>query len=175
MHILITGAAGSGTSTLAQAVALCNPARVLESDDFFWRPTNSPYQEKFGAEERAAALLTAVRASGETVVAGAVIGWGHELEHAFDLVVFLYLPTDIRVARLRRREELRFGKADPEFLDWAAQYDAGTAEGRTLARHREWLRHVTCSVLCLERDESVDERLKQVLLARDAIIRAKHS
>ncbi|PLP99770.1 AAA family ATPase [Cupriavidus pauculus] len=171
MHILITGAAGSGTSTLARAVAGATHARVLETDDFFWRPTEPPYQQKCDAGERAQALSSALHASGDTVVAGALMGWGHDLEHAFDLVVFLYLPTDLRLTRLKAREEQRFGKVDPEFLNWAAQYDAGTAEGRSLAGHRQWLGQRTCPVLRLEHDESVDDRLQQVLLARHAIVR----
>jgi len=59
MHILITGAAGSSTSTLAHSVGFATHARGLESDDFFWRPTDPLFQEKFGAEERTVVLLTA--------------------------------------------------------------------------------------------------------------------
>lgn len=175
MHILITGAAGSGTSTLARAVGAATHARVLETDDFFWRPTDPPYQQKCEPAERAQALANALCAGGDTVVAGAVMGWGHALEHAFDLVVFLYLPTEIRLSRLTSREQQRFGKADPAFLDWAAQYDAGTAEGRSLAGHRQWLDQRTCPVLRMERDEPVDERLRQVLVARDAMMRARRA
>jgi len=166
MHILITGAAGSGTSTLAAAVAGATHARLLETDDYFWRPTDPPYQQRFENEERLAALLSDLRASSDTVVAGALMGWGKALEDAFDLVGFLYVPTATRLARLQLREERRFGKADPEFLAWAAQYDEGTAEGRSLARHRQWLAARSCKVLHLEGDDTVDVRLQAVLAAR---------
>ncbi|WP_455287674.1 AAA family ATPase [Cupriavidus necator] len=168
MYILITGAAGSGTSTLATAVADVTHSRVLETDDYFWRPTDPPYQQRFGSEERRAALLRDLRSSPDAVVAGALIDWGEELEDAFDLVVFLYLPTAIRLARLKLREERRFGKADPEFLAWAAQYDEGTAEGRSLERHRQWLKNRKCPVLYLESDDTVDVRLQSVLVARES-------
>ncbi|KAI3589222.1 putative protein YqaC [Cupriavidus sp. U2] len=174
MYILITGAAGSGTSTLATALGEAAHARVLETDDYFWRPTDPPYQQKFGAEERCSLLLNDLHTSPEAVVAGAVIHWGQELENAFDLVVFLYLPTAIRLARLKLREERRFGQADPEFMAWATQYDAGTAEGRSLERHRQWMKKLNCPVLCLERDESVESRLQSVLAARNAIIQGSH-
>ena len=170
MKILITGAAGSGTSTLANAIAEATQTHALETDDYFWRPTNPPYQVKFEPEERCARLLKDLRARPETVVAGAVMAWGEALEHAFDLVVFLYVPTPIRLARLKLREERRFGKADPDFLEWAAQYDAGTAEGRSLEKHRQWLQNLRCPVLYLEGDGTVEARLQSVLAARNAII-----
>ncbi len=172
MHILITGAAGSGTSTLAAALSDAIQARFLETDDYFWRPTDPPYQDKFNEDERRSALLKDLRASPDAVVAGALIDWGRELEDAFDLVVFLYLPTEIRLARLKLREELRFGKADPAFLAWAAQYDEGTAEGRSLERHRHWLKSRKCPVLYLEGDFSVEDKLQRLLAARRSVAAA---
>ncbi|MDW5443277.1 AAA family ATPase [Polaromonas sp. SM01] len=172
MHILITGAAGSGTSTLAAAFSDATPSRHLETDDYFWRPSDPPYRDKYDEAERCSALLKDLRTSPSAVVAGSLIAWGETLEDTFDLVVFLYLPTAIRVARLQLREERRFGKADPAFLAWAAQYDAGTAEGRSLARHRHWLKSRTCPVLCLEGELSTDDQLLRLLAARRSLISA---
>jgi hypothetical protein len=166
MYILITGAAGSGTSSLAAAFAEATPTRLLETDDYFWRPSDPPYREKYDENERRAALLKDLRSSPSAVVAGSLIGWSEALEDAFDLVVFLYLPTAIRMARLQLREERRFGKADPAFLEWAAQYDAGTAEGRSLERHKHWLKNRTCPVLCLEGELSAEEQLQRILAVR---------
>lgn len=165
MRILITGAAGSGTSTLAAAVADATQASCIETDDYFWLPTAPPYQHKRDVAERAAVLLQDIRSHPNTVVAGSLIDWGQELEHAFDLIVFLYIPTELRLARLKVREERRFGKADPAFLAWAAQYDAGTAEGRSLERHNLWLSTRKCEVLRLEGDLSPETRLQRVLTA----------
>lgn len=74
------------------------------------------------------------------------MGWGQPLENGFDLVVFLYLPVELRLERLKRREIKRFGQAKPEFLAWAAQYDEGGVPGRSLVRHQEWLSVLTCAV-----------------------------
>lgn len=174
MHILITGAAGSGTSTLAVAFSEATPSRRLETDDYFWRPTDPPYRDKLDENERCSALLQDLRASPSTVVAGSLIGWGEDLEDTFDLVVFFYLPTAIRMARLKLREERRFGKADPAFLAWATQYDAGTAEGRSLARHRHWLKQRKCPVLYLEGELSTEEQLQRLLAARLSLAPAEH-
>ncbi len=51
-HILITGAAGSGTTTLAIALAKVLGVTHLEADDYFWLPTELPYQHRASREKR---------------------------------------------------------------------------------------------------------------------------
>lgn len=165
MHILITGAAGSGTSTLAEAVSDATQSQFLEADEYLWYQSNPPYQHKRDEFERTAGLLKDLRARQHSVVAGSLVGWGQELEDAFDLVVFLYLPSEIRIARLKKREERLFGKANPEFLAWAAQYETGTAGGRSLERHRQWLKLRKCPVIYLEGDLSTEVQLQRVFAA----------
>lgn len=163
MLLLITGASGSGTSTLAAALAIRLGIAHLDADDYYWLPTEPPFTSKRDSAERLSLLLHDLRASQGAVVAGSIYGWGAQLENAFDLIVFLYLDASIRVERLRRREVERLGKADPAFLEWAAQYDAGPSEGRSLAKHQAWLSARTCPVLELQGDLSVGERLTAVL------------
>ena len=165
-YILITGAAGTGTTTLADALAKELSATHLEADDFLWLPSNPPYLHLADKTLRGERLLHEMRAHDRAVVAGSVMGWGQPLESEFDLVVFLYLPVELRLERLKRREVKRFGEAKPEFLAWAAQYDQGSVPGRSLARHRQWLSGLACTVLKLEGDISVTDRLRHI---RDAI------
>lgn len=139
MRIHITGASGSGTTTLGRALAAHLGFAHLDADDYYWLPTSPPFQEKRAAPDRLAAMLRNLRAAPDTVVSGSMVGWGAELEDAFDLVVFLYLPAPTRIERLRAREMEHLGAADPAFLEWAAQYDDGPPQGRSLAKHNAWL------------------------------------
>lgn len=168
-YILITGASGTGTTTLADALATELSTTHLEADDFLWLPSNPPYQHLADKTQRGERLLQEMRSRGRAVVAGSVMGWGQPLENGFDLVVFLYLPVELRLERLKRREIKRFGQAKPEFLGWAAQYDEGGISGRSLARHQEWLSLLTCAVLKLEGDMSVTDRVRQILDAVDEL------
>jgi hypothetical protein len=168
-YILITGAAGTGTTTLADVLAKELGTTHLEADDFLWLPSNPPYQHLADKTQIGERLLESMRSHGRAVVAGSVMGWGQQLESEFDLVVFLYLPVDLRLERLERREIKRFGQAKPEFLAWAAQYDEGGLSGRSLAGHDEWLAMRTCAVLRLEGDMSITDRLRQILDAVDEL------
>lgn len=162
MHLHITGACGSGTSTLGRALAAELGAAFIEADDIFWRPSDPPFQTIRPAEERLALLRAAFAHHPDSVVSGSVYGWGPEVEDAFDGIVFLYLDAALRVQRLREREQALYGKVIPEFLEWAAQYDAGPPRGRSLARQNAWLAARSCPVLRLEGDLSTGQRLARI-------------
>jgi hypothetical protein len=163
MRILITGASGSGTSTLASALAAEIGGTHLDADNYFWLPTSPPFKEKRAPLERLALLLRDMRAAVKPVLAGSVVGWGAELEDSFDLVIFLYLDGPTRVERLRKREIETLGRADPGFLEWASQYDDGPPVGRSLAKHRKWLAERACQVIELHGPLTVSERIAAIL------------
>ena len=159
MHVLVTGAAGSGTSTLGEALASRWNAHCLDADSCYWQPTNPPYTQKRAPEDRCRLLCEALQDHPSCVVAGSVMGWGAEVEDAFSLIIFLYVPTEVRLQRLEQRELQRFGKPNPAFLEWASQYDSGSLEGRSLTRHNAWLATRQCQVVRLEGNHSVAELL----------------
>jgi adenylate kinase family enzyme len=162
MRIHITGGSGTGTTTLAAALAQELSLHHADADNYYWLPTSPPFKEKRNANDRIALLSEALQTEPGVVVSGSVCGWGSEVEDAFDLVVFLYLPAALRVERLRRREIARYGAADLAFLQWASQYDEGPSEGRSLAKHITWLAQRTCPVLRLDQDDTVATRLAKV-------------
>lgn len=173
MRIHITGASGSGATTLGHALSRTLSSRHLDSDHYYWLPTQPPYRQKRLPFERLNLLKADIQAQENVVVSGSLVGWGEEIENAFDLIVFLYLPASIRLARLSQREISLYGAVDPAFLTWASQYDEGTAEGRSLARHNAWLAQRLCPVLRLEKDLSVAERIANVIGAISHITKQK--
>src|SRR3989442_2601089 len=133
-RVHIVGASGSGTTSLAAAMSATHGHRHLDTDDYFWLRTSPPYREKRPREARLALLRGALAESPSWVLSGSLCGWGDALIPEFDLVVFLVVSTEIRLARLRAREVERYGReaiapggelreAHVEFLDWAARYD----------------------------------------------------
>jgi adenylate kinase family enzyme len=165
MHtrVLVTGASGSGTTTLGRALATRLACAFYDADDFYWLPTAQPFQCKQDPAIRAALLSQALHNAPSSVLAGSILNWGVALEDSFSLIVFLTVPAEIRVARLREREMHRFGRVDPAFLSWAAQYDQGTLQGRSLAKHETWLAKRNCTVLRIDGDTSTEVRLVRVL------------
>ncbi|MEO6565651.1 MAG: adenylate kinase, partial [Casimicrobiaceae bacterium] len=61
MHIHITGASGSGTSTLGAALANHLDVAHFDADDFYWLPTVPPYTAKRDPASRLTLLLRSMR------------------------------------------------------------------------------------------------------------------
>jgi adenylate kinase family enzyme len=158
IHIL--GASGSGTTTLGAALAAELAIPHEDADRYFWKPTNPPFTETRPVEERLALLSPLLPENGDWIFSGSATGWGAPLEPRFTLVVFVKLDPALRMERLRLREQARYGariepggdleKASREFLDWAASYDEGGLDQRSLALHERWLAARTCPVLKLD-------------------------
>ena len=163
MRIHITGASGSGVTTLGAALAERLGIPVVDADRFYWVPTEPPFTQKREHDQRLAMALRELAESTDAVFSGSCLDWGSELEDSFDFVVFLYLETATRIERLKQRELQARGHCDAKFLNWAAQYDAGTATGRSLPRHRAWLAERRCPLLELHGDMTVEERVARVV------------
>ena len=162
-RIHITGASGCGTTTLGQALSARLGWEHLDADDFFWEPTEPPYQRKRLREQRLALVLQALGERPKVVLSGSICGWGEVLERSFALVVFLTARKEVRLERLRQRELRKLGQIDPEFMAWAAQYDDGGLEMRSRALHERWLAGRTCPVLRLDGERPVGELVAAVM------------
>ncbi|GKY86966.1 AAA family ATPase [Sinisalibacter aestuarii] len=170
----ITGAACTGATTLGRHLAEALGVPLLDTDDFYWRPTDPPFTDKRPAAARIALMQEAMGEDG-WIISGSIDGWGDPLLVGADLIVFLTAPTAMRLARLKARERRRFGEriapgGDMEgvhanFLVWASQYDDTGFPGRSRLRHETWLAEQTVPVLRLDARQPPD-RLAAEVLAR---------
>lgn len=166
-RVCITGASGCGVTTLGRALAGRLGAVHIDTDDHHWVETDPPYREKREIAERLSRIGAEQKRAGRWVLSGTLEAWAEGVTDGAELIVFLEVPTPIRIARLRAREKARFGDSllpggamheiHREFIEWAAQYEDGTQPGRSRPRHERWLAGVTKPVLRLDGTRPVDE------------------
>lgn len=166
-RLLVMGASGSGTTTLARALASQWAVPHADADDYFWVPTDPAYAEKRPAADRLRLMLEVFVPRAAWVLSGSVMGWGEPVLEHVDAVVFCTLPPDVRLERLRAREMVRYGsRIEPggdraesfaEFLTWASGYDDPAFDGRSLATHEEWLAGLDCPVVRVDTSRPVDQ------------------
>lgn len=162
-RIHITGASGSGTTTLGKSVAQTLGIGFFDADSYYWLPTTPPFRDKRPKDERLAMLNRDLAACSSYVLAGSICGWDPTLEGSFSLIVFLSIPDSVRLDRLREREMQRYRSINQEFIDWAAQYESGDLTVRSRMRHEHWLRERTCPILRLDGDLTNKERMVSVI------------
>jgi hypothetical protein len=163
------GASGSGTTTLARALANLWSVPHADADDYFWVPTDPPFVEKRPEGDRLALMRHVFVPREAWVLSGSMLGWGEAVVSACDAIVFLTLDPEERLRRLDAREVLRRAGRDfdpdawGEFLEWARGYDDPAFEGRSRVAHEKWLADRDQPVLRL--DSRVDrEQLRDMVL-----------
>ncbi|RDW58840.1 hypothetical protein BP6252_13316 [Coleophoma cylindrospora] len=145
-RIHITGASGSGVSTLGTNLASALSVPVFDVDNYYWIPTNPPYTTKRPIPERISllrpSLAHAQEENGGWVLSGSIGTWGEEFMEDIEHVIFVDTTTEVRMKRLREREFMNHGERIQEggdmyeesikFLAWAEAYeDPGLEEGRS--------------------------------------------
>ena len=164
IHIL--GASGSGTSTLGKAISEKYGHVLLDTDDFFWMPTNPPFTTPRERDKRTKLLDKDMQKHDKCVITGSLCGWGDVFIPKFELCVWLLTPTDIRIERLKKREFARFGNRillggdmyedHTDFIEWAKTYDTADNTQRSYAMHNEWKEKLTCPLLILNGTKTTD-------------------
>jgi len=178
-RIHITGASGAGVTTLGRALAQSMNAPHHDTDDFYWQPTLHPYTEIRPVQDRIRLMDELFLPRPEWILSGSVGGWADPIMPLFQAVVWVRTETSVRLARLRRREEAKFGAAAigpggaregayRDFMAWAAAYDTAPETQRSEAAHRAWLGRLSCPVIDVDGAQSLSEMLRVVLTALDA-------
>jgi adenylate kinase family enzyme len=157
--IHIYGASGSGTSTLGRFISEQFGYTFMDTDDYFWLPTNPKYIEKREKTERLEMMKKDILSSDKVVISGSLVGWGDELIPYFTLVVRVVTDKNIRIERIKAREKKNFGprievggdmyKNHIAFIEWAAAYDTGDTNMRSKAEHDQWQQLLKCKQIIL--------------------------
>ena len=165
--IHIYGASGSGTSTLGKYICKKSGYFFMDTDDYFWEPTNPPYTVKRCLFSRIKLMREDIERHDNVVISGSLVDWGDELIPLFTLAIRVETDTDIRLQRLNRREREKFGSRIDfggdmyenhlEFIKWAASYDHGGMDMRSKAKHDDWQKKLICPLLFVDGNMPVSE------------------
>jgi len=174
MKILIFGASGTGTRTLGKEIEKRTDFIHLDVDDYYWKKTEPPFQEKILLVERNKNLKTDFKKYQNVLVSGSMVSWGKEWETAFDLAVFIKLENNERMKRLKKREIEHYGKNlltnkkiqknSKAFLEWADQYENPNFDGRTLKVHNAWIELLNCKTLMIDGKTKLNDNVEKVMM-----------
>lgn len=168
-RVHIMGASGSGTTTLARALADHWSVPHADADDYFWKPSTPPYVALRPEEARLALMHEMFVPRESWVLSGSMLGWGESVVAQCDAVVFLTLDPSERLRRLEARETIRREGQEVDeaawsrFRQWAQGYDDPSFAGRSRAGHEAWLDTLPKPVLRLDSARSREQLVEAVL------------
>lgn len=162
--IHIFGASGSGTTTLARAICETYRYSHLETDNYFWIPTDPPYKTMRTHDERQNLMKIDIDKNERCVISGSLCGrgdsWGDIFIPLLDLAIFIDTPTDIRINRLEEREYRRWGERilpggnmyedHISFIEWAKTYDVAGLDQRSRTLHMQWIKKLPCPTVTVD-------------------------
>ncbi len=166
--IIIYGATGSGKTTLGKELAHRLDFQHVDIDDYIWRwDTDIPYTILRPREERIEYLMNAISKCRHFVMTGSMGSIRESFNSLFDLAVFITVPTEIRIERLRARESAMFGERilvggdmyeqNLMFFEDALQYETGEPPQICLKHHEQWSGELSCPVLRVDGTKSISE------------------
>lgn len=172
--IHLFGASGSGTSTLGRFIADRMDCFFMDTDDYYWQPTDPKYTTSRPIPERLELMQRDIAAHKRVVISGSLVDWGDGLIPLITLAIRVETPTAVRIARLRARERARFGsRLDPDgdmyaqhekFIRWAADYDEGDIHMRSKAMHDQWQKQLACPLVTVDGNLPVEASWEMVKL-----------
>lgn len=172
-HIIhIFGASGSGTTTLAREISARFGYFHMDTDDYFWLPTDPMFTIKRDKAERLALMKKDIETHEKIVISGSLCDWGDDLIPCFDLAIRVVTDTQTRLERLKDREYRRFGERIQEggdmyeehtkFLKWASEYDTGDITMRSKMKHDAWQKRLSCPVITVNGTDSLENIIKHI-------------
>jgi len=167
--INIFGASGSGSTTLARAVSKEFGFHHIDTDDAIWEKTDPPFTKRKSSNESLDYCNKELSIYHKNVISGSIIGFGESLKSHVDLFIYMNLPLETRINRIKQREQNRFKERvlpggdlyaqHLEFLDWVSQYEILDENVRSHKQHMKWLEDVNVPVIIITEEQDLKSLL----------------
>ena len=186
MRILISGGPGSGCTSTAELIAAKLGLPVFDTDTFFHKPTDPPFQEQYSPDERRQLIATALGGTTDWILSGSISTWDVDLP-IIHIGAFLDTPKEERLRRLEQRERGRFGSRidvggdlhteNMDFMAWASEYEDRSGRGRNRDTDRAFVMQQCEYFIEISRPQSLDEITSEIcgFLANPRSTTSRHS
>ena len=167
--ICICGLNGSGKTTLAGALSKELNFKHMDIEQYYFTFSDNPYLSSRTREEVERLLLEDIKQNPQFVFSAVNGDITSEINENYTLVVYLDVPLDIRMKRIRQRAVDKFGDRVLPGGDMYEQEEKffAYAEKRTPEKVENWLKTVSCKVIRLDGTKPIQENvglIKSLLL-----------
>ncbi|MBQ4141019.1 MAG: AAA family ATPase [Clostridia bacterium] len=163
--ICICGLNGSGKTTLGAALAEKLGYKHMDVEDYYFTRTDNPYASARTRDEVEVLLLEDIKQNPCFVFSAVNGNMNSEINSCYDLVVYLEVPQEIRMKRIRQRAFDKFGDRVLPGGDMYEQEERffEFAEKRSPEKIEEWLQTLTCRVVKLDGSKPIEDNIKVLI------------
>ena len=157
--IAIVGGNGSGKSSLGKCLAALLGCRYMDVEDYYFRPSDTTYANPRTKEEVNTAMLTDINTYGSFVLSSVYGDRGANINARYTHIVYIQVPSDTRLARVKQRSFDKFGSrmlpggdlyaSEQKFFDMA--------ECRSLDKLDAWVQQMKLPVMYVDGTKPVAE------------------
>lgn len=170
--IVLFGSAGSGKTTLGEAVAQKLDYPYYDIDNYIWKKdTAVPFTVMYSRDEKIGRLMHDISTQAHFVMAGSMDSFHAPFDPLFDLAVHIDADAGLRLERIHRRELKVYGKRilkggdmyeeHQRFLDNSMRYE--TDGSPCLKNHLEWASSLPCKVMYLRGEEKTEFNAQRIV------------
>lgn len=185
--IAIVGLNGSGKSTLNHLLSRELGYFEMDVEDYYFpqqkahrqyaldhaevQPAEQPYTAERDQTQVEASLLRDMEAHPRFVLSCVKLNWCEAIRRKIDIVFLLQVPLETRLARIRSREERRFGARALPGGDMYQQQEAfrELVKQRDPASVEESVAQLPCPVIRLDGTKPLEENLAVILAQLDQL------
>ena len=163
--LIVCGLNGAGKSTFGRALSKALGYKFADIEDYYFSPDDITYSHPKSKEE-VSKLLCGDITSNENFILSAIKGdYGDDVSNAFTLAIYLYVPKEIRLNRVKERSAKRFGDRILQGGDLYLK-EGGffhTVEMRTGSIVSDWLIKYDIPIMILDGTKTVSENIESFL------------
>ncbi len=165
--IIVCGMNGAGKSTLGRALAQKLGYRFIDIEDMYFSKTdlNYLYSAPRTDEEVEELLMQEIAGCKAFVFASLRGNYSVRLSESFDLAVYVDVPKDVRLERVKKRSYEKFGERalpggdlyekEQRFFEMCANRDEHIAEN--------WAKTLKCPVIRVDGLKTVEENVAVII------------
>ncbi len=169
--ICVCGLNGSGKTTLAGALAKELNFKHMDVEQYYFTSTNNPYSSSKTREEVEWMLLEDIKQNPCFVFSTVNGNMTEEINTYYNLVIYLDVPVEIRMNRIRQRAINKFGDRVLPGGDMHEQEEKffAYAEKRSPQKIENWLKTIPCPSIRLDGTKPIQENVRVIksLLLRE--------
>ncbi len=162
--ICVCGLNGSGKTTLAGALAKELNFTHMDIEQYYFTSAQNPYASSRTKEEVERLLLEDIKKNPCFVFSAVYGNMTPEINENYTLVVYLDVPLDVRMKRIRQRAIDKFGDRVLPGGDMYEQEEKffAFAEKRTPEKIEDWLKALSQKVIRLDGTKPIQENVELI-------------